>query len=154
MAKIKGETLMAVLAGIAILFLIYNYSKTKTISGMASFSSNSSFGNSAPVGGEPAGWASSKQGAVGPQQSETADSLLPRDPNASWQNNLGEGPLQAMSLLKSGDLIGMQGSVKRNMNLTVRSDPSIPRSNVGPWSQSTIEQYPQVPFEIGSDCKL
>ena len=154
MAKIKGETLMAVLAGIAILYLIYNYSKTKTISGMSGFSSDSSFGNSASAGGEPTGWASSKQGAVPPPKAETAESLLPRDPNSSWQNNLGEGPLQAMALLKSGDLIGMQGSVKRNMNLTVRSDPSIPRSNVGPWSQSTIEQYPQVPFEIGSACKL
>jgi hypothetical protein len=152
MAKIKGETVMAVLAGIAILYMIYHYSKTKTISGFT----DSSFGGSAISGGggEPAGWASSKQGAVSPGKPETADSLLPRDPNSSWQNNLGEGPLQAMSLLKSGDLIGMQGSVKRNMNLTVRSDPAIPKTNTGPWLQSTIEAVPQIPFEIGSDCKL
>jgi hypothetical protein len=146
MAKIKGETLMAVLAGIAILYMIYNYSKTKSISGFAD--------SAMALTGEPVGMFSSSEGAVQETAPITADSLLPRDPNSSWQNNLGEGPLQAMSLLRSGDLIGMQGSVKRNQNLTVRSDPPIPRSAVGPWNNSTIELTPQVPFEIGSDCKL
>ena len=151
MAKIKGETLMAVLAGIAILYMIFNYSRTKTVSGFTDTSlCGSSLSASEPVGMFAANQDASKQ--MG--SAETADSLLPRDPNSAWQNSLGDGPLKAMALLRSGDLIGMQGSVKRNQNLTVRSDPPIPKSSVGPWNNSTIELTPQVPFEIGSDCKL
>jgi hypothetical protein len=150
MAKVKGETLMAVLAGIAILYMIFNYSRTKSVSGFQP----SCLTGSSLSGGEPVGLFGSNQGAVRNSQPETADSLLPRDPNSSWQNNLGEGPLKAMALLRSGDLIGMQGSVKRNQNQTVRSDPPIPKGSVGPWNNSTIELTPQVPFEIGSDCNL
>ena len=151
MAKIKGETLMAVLAGIAILYMIYNYSQTKKISGMT----DSSLRGSELPGAEPVGMFSSNEGAVSNNNTqETAVDLLPRDSNSSWQNNLGEGALKAMSLLNAGDLIGMQGSVKRNMNLTIRCDPPIEKVQVGPFLQSTIEPVPLRCFEIGADSQL
>jgi len=151
MAKIKGETLLAVLAGVAILFMIFNYSKTKSISGFT----DSTLNGSAMNGQQPAMFASN-QGSVNNRQSapETARSLLPGDPNSSWQNNLGDDALKNVSMYGAGDLQGIIEPPKRLMNLTVRSDPEIPRSAVGPWNNSTIEKYPQVPFEIGSDCKL
>jgi hypothetical protein len=77
MAKIKGETVLAALAGIAILYMIYHYSKSKSVAGMTSGTA---------LGGEPVGVFSDDAGAVSQRPAETPDSLLPRDNNKSWQN--------------------------------------------------------------------
>ena len=69
--------------------------------------------------------------------------LLPKDSNSEWAqlNPHGTGDLQNISLLKSGHHIGINtvSSSLRNANLQVRSEPQIPKSNVGPWLNSTIE---------------
>jgi hypothetical protein len=84
-------------------------------------------------------------------------SLLPDDTNSQWAGlnptmNSGAFP----DLLKAGYHIGLDtiGQTLRNANLQLRSDPIIPKSDVGPWSQSTIEpDIARVPLEIGSACR-
>ena len=152
MPAIKGETLMAVLAGMVILYMIYTYSKTKSISG---FEPN----NPMSSGGEPVGVFASTQGAINSSAPLTPDSLLPKDQNAGWQNNPGGGSLTGINLLKTSDIIGLsgKGQVLKNANLQLRSDPNIPQmsGNLGPWNMSTILPDPlRAPFEIGSDCKM
>jgi hypothetical protein len=87
------------------------------------------------------------------QISNPAD-LLPKDTNSDWAqlNPNGVGDLQNISLLKSGHHIGINtvGSNLRNANLQVRSEPVIPKANVGPWLNSTIEPDCSRPkLEIG-----
>jgi hypothetical protein len=145
MAKIKGETVLAALAGIAILYMIYHYSKSKSVAGMTSGTA---------LGGEPVGVFSDDAGAVSQRPAETPDSLLPRDNNKSWQNNnSGAGALNGINMLKSGDLIGINtiGNTLKNANLQLRSEWVIPKGQVGPWNQSSYEADPfRKPFEIGA----
>ena len=67
--------------------------------------------------------------------------LLPNDANSAWAklNPSGQGSLQNVNLLDAGAHHGIQAQVNRNANLQLRSEPANPRSNVGPWQQSTIE---------------
>lgn len=87
------------------------------------------------------------------QISNPAD-LLPKDTNSEWAqlNPNGVGDLQNISLLKAGHHIGINtvGSNLRNANLQIRSEPVIPKANVGPWLNSTIEPDCSRPkLEIG-----
>jgi hypothetical protein len=55
-------------------------------------------------------------------------------------------------LLQAGYHIGLDtiGQTLRNANLQLRSDPIIPKQEVGPWNHSTIEpDLGRVPLEIG-----
>jgi len=90
---------------------------------------------------------------------DTPAGLLPKDENNEWSklNPVGtQGGEQSMpDLLTAGYHIGLDtiGQTLRNANLQLRSDPTITKSEVGPWNQSTIETtYAQTPFEIG-ECK-
>ena len=79
--------------------------------------------------------------------------LLPKDSNSDWASvNPASNDLQGINLLTAGQLIGINtvGSTLRNPNLQVRSEPVIPKIDLGPWNQSTIEpdQY-QRPLEFG-----
>jgi hypothetical protein len=79
--------------------------------------------------------------------------LLPKDSNSDWASvNPASNDLQGINLLTAGQLIGINtvGSTLRNPNLQVRSEPVIPKVDLGPWNQSTIEpdQY-QRPLEFG-----
>ncbi len=79
--------------------------------------------------------------------------LLPSDANSEWaalnpSMNAGATP----DLLQAGYHIGLDtiGQTLRNANLQLRSDPVIPKSDIGPWMQSTIEpDIGRVPLEIG-----
>jgi len=136
MTKIKGETVLAALAGIAILYMIYHYSKSKSVAGMTSGSS---------LGGEPVGMFSDDAGSVSQRPAETPDSLLPRDTNKSWQNNqTGGGALNGINLVRSGELIGINtiGNTLKNANYQLRRDPIIQKAQVGPWNQSSFEMDP------------
>lgn len=81
------------------------------------------------------------------------ESLLPDDSNSTWAQlnpsmNAGTTP----DLLQAGYHIGLDtiGQTLRNANLQLRSDPIIPKMEVGPWAQSTIEpDIARVPLEIG-----
>ena len=92
-------------------------------------------------------------------QSVTApQDLLPKDQNSQWAalNPVAQGNIAAPDLLQAGYHIGLDtiGQTLRNANLQERSDPVIPKSNIGPWNQSTIEpDLGRVPLEVGCGAK-
>ena len=81
--------------------------------------------------------------------------LLPSDANSQWaalNPNTTQENLSA-DLLKAGQHIGVDtvGQSLRNANLQLRSDPMIPKADVGPWNHSTIEaDHARVPLELGA----
>jgi hypothetical protein len=81
--------------------------------------------------------------------------LLPNDPNSEWAKlNPGLNAGATPDLLSAGTVIGINRAPLRNSNLQYRSDPVIPRQDIGPWNQSTIDQdISRIPLEIGySSC--
>jgi hypothetical protein len=92
-------------------------------------------------------------------QSTTApQDLLPIDQNSQWAalNPVAQGNIAAPDLLQAGYHIGLDtiGQTLRNANLQERSDPIIPKSNIGPWNQSTIEpDLGRVPLEVGCGAR-
>jgi len=92
-------------------------------------------------------------------QSVTApQDLLPMDQNSQWAtlNPVAQGNIAAPDLLQAGYHIGLDtiGQTLRNANLQERSDPIIPKSNIGPWNQSTIEpDLGRVPLEVGCGAR-
>lgn len=79
--------------------------------------------------------------------------LLPKDVNSEWSNvNPASNDLKNVNMLNSDQLIGINtvGSSLRNANYQIRSEPTNPRVNVGPWNASTIESDSfRRPLEIG-----
>jgi len=82
--------------------------------------------------------------------------LLPKDKNSEWSalnpTSIDDAGVKMPDLLEAGYHIGLDtiGQSMRNANLQLRSDPAIPKSNVGPWNQSTIEaDTVRQPLEIG-----
>ncbi len=97
-------------------------------------------------------------GASGASASPT--DLLPADQNSEWAAlnpvNMSQGNIIAGDMLQAGYHIGLDtiGQSMKNANLQLRSDPIIPKQNVGPWNQSTYEpDYARVPLEIGACTK-
>jgi hypothetical protein len=81
--------------------------------------------------------------------------LLPGDSNAEWAKlNPGLNAGATPDLLSAGTIIGINRAPLRNSNLQYRSDPVIPKQDIGPWNQSTIDQdISRIPLEIGySSC--
>ena len=83
--------------------------------------------------------------------------LLPTDKNSEWSNlnptNVDTEGVKMPDLLEAGYHIGLDtvGQSMRNANLQLRSDPTIPKSDIGPWNQSTIEaDTTRQPLEIGA----
>jgi len=78
-----------------------------------------------------------------PRKQLNAHELLPQDQNQAWAsaNPSGAGDIQGKNFLSAGALIGVNtvGQSLRNSNLQLRSEPSNPQVQVGPWLQSTIE---------------
>jgi hypothetical protein len=77
--------------------------------------------------------------------------LLPSDSNAEWAKlNPGLNAGATPDLLSAGTIIGINRTPLRNSNLQYRSDPVIPKQDVGPWNLSTIDQdISRIPLEIG-----
>ena len=79
--------------------------------------------------------------------------LLPKDRNSEWASvNPASQDLTGLSLLSASESIGINtvNSSLRNANLQIRSEPIIPKANIGPWNQSTIEaDLYHRPLEIG-----
>lgn len=102
-------------------------------------------------GPSPAGVSSSLAGYDAKAINTPAD-LLPADTNSNWATlNPVMGSNPSENLLPVDKFIGTQSQVLHNANLQLRSDPPIPRMNVGPWMNSTIEsdahrRY----FEVGN----
>lgn len=77
--------------------------------------------------------------------------LLPGDSNAEWAKlNPGLNAGATPDLLSAGTIIGINRTPLRNSNLQYRSDPVIPKQDIGPWNQSTIDtDISRIPLEIG-----
>jgi len=77
--------------------------------------------------------------------------LLPIDSNSEWSKlNPGLNAGATPDLLSAGTIIGINRTPLRNSNLQYRSDPVIPKQDIGPWNQSTIDQdISRIPLEIG-----
>jgi hypothetical protein len=87
-----------------------------------------------------------------PKDQLTASDLLPTEGGFAESNPMIQGQLMQRNLFESGHHGGLntQGSSNRNGNRQLRSDPLIPRKDIGPWSMSTIEpDTNRRPFEIG-----
>ena len=96
---------------------------------------------------------SNGQSSCNNQQITNPSDLLPKDMNSDWSNiNPANADLKNINLLSAGQLIGINtvGSSLRNPNLQERSEPVIPKTNIGPWNNSTIESDNlRRPLEIG-----
>ena len=86
--------------------------------------------------------------------------LLPSDQNSQWAAlnpvSMSGGNIMSGDLLQAGYHVGLDtiGQTMKNANLQLRSDPIIPKIDVGPWNQSTYEpDYARVPLEIGACSK-
>lgn len=80
--------------------------------------------------------------------------LLPRDVNNEWSNvNPASNDLKNLNLLSADQMIGINtvSSSLRNANYQERSEPVIPKKDIGPWGNSTIEPDTfRRPLEIGT----
>jgi len=78
--------------------------------------------------------------------------LLPNDNQWSSLNPVMQSNPQLPDVLQAGYHIGLDtiGQTMKNANLQLRSDPIIPKKEVGPWNMSTIEpDLMRVPLEVG-----
>ena len=94
--------------------------------------------------------------AVTPPTIANPNELLPTDANSQWAAlnpvNMNQGSILNGDMLQAGYHIGLDtiGQTLKNPNLQLRSDPIIPKQDVGPWNQSTYEpDYGRVPLEVG-----
>ena len=104
--------------------------------------------SSSPTGG------SEQEPSYALQTVANPNDLLPKDMNSQWSNlnSLNSNNITTPDLLQAGYHIGLDtiGQTLRNANLQERSDPIIPKQDVGPWNASTIEpDYGRTPLEVG-----
>jgi hypothetical protein len=65
---------------------------------------------------------------------------------------MNQGSILNGDMLQAGYHIGLDtiGQTMKNANLQLRSDPIIPKQDVGPWNQSTYEpDLGRIPLELG-----
>jgi hypothetical protein len=78
--------------------------------------------------------------------------LLPADKNSLWAEvTPTTGSLEGVNLTEAGYHVGVNtiGQTLKNANYQIRSDPPVPKFNVGPFNNSTIEfDDNRRPFEI------
>lgn len=84
------------------------------------------------------------EGSIVPKKADIApEDLLPKDDNSDWaaMHPSGEGLLSDKNFLDAGFHLGVMttGQTNKIPNLDIRSLPPNPRSQVSPWSQSTVE---------------
>ena len=157
---------------VALLLILKSYNKQLglSLSGMRGSAStpNSQMDNGVNAA-NPAGMNSGPGSAVGiktitggvnancmKQQINNPMDLLPKDNsmdnNWSAVNQRGAGELSNINLLSAGYHAGIDtvGGTLRNANLQVRSEPPNPKTQVSPWSNSTIEpDLMRIPLELG-----
>ena len=82
--------------------------------------------------------------------------LLPADKNSEFATlnpvSSNSGSNLPQDLLQAGSMIGVDtiGQTLKNPNLQLRSEPAIPKQQVGPWNNSTVEpDLARVPLELG-----
>jgi hypothetical protein len=85
-------------------------------------------------------------------QVATLSSTLPKEQQDAQPVNPEDLlPKDSNSLSVPAPMIPLQEPSLRNANMSIRSDPLIPKTDTGPWNQTTIEpDKTRTPFEIGS----
>ena len=157
--------------GLVILFaVIYNYNSKKTTkdnmynqisqSSQSTGPSGETSGNVTGLSNDDtnflnvSGLNANKNPATCNQAQTNPSDLLPKDINSDWSNvNPANADLKNINLLSAGQLIGINtvGSSLRNPSLQERSEPIIPKTNIGPWNNSTIDADTlRRPLEIGT----
>jgi len=169
MGNMKGKNFLNIilllgLVVVAAVLIRYNSNKSTSKDSMTTSNTVSNTGSSSKdvVGANSSdspfmsvnGMASqTPQNSCNTQPSLNPSDLLPNDTNSEWANiNPASNDLKNLNLLNPNQLIGINtvGSSLRNANLQVRSEPAIPKVNVGPWNSSTIETDTfRRPLEIG-----
>ena len=166
----RGLLCLSVLAVVVVVLVLYN--KQLGVSRSQMTNSNKQEQPAAPVTStvspaNPAGMNSGPGDAAGvqtvtggvsqdclKQQVANPQDLLPKDSNSGWAatSPRGAGELANVNLLKAGHHAGIDtvSGTLRNANLQLRSEPPNPRTQVSPWSNSTIEpDLMRVPLELG-----
>lgn len=133
---------------------VYSGSKTMKLDGLATGSVDASAPAIVQTVAPVSPVAPAALGGYTAQAVASPQDLLPKDQNSQWAalNPVAQGNIAAPDLLQAGYHIGLDtiGQTLRNANLQERSDPIIPKANVGPWMQSTIEpDLGRVPLEVG-----
>ena len=168
--KLKANHLAMGLAVLAIAYVLYNYSSSK--SNVVSAMSNAGPVHQPACGSQnfkPAQADGQNSGPASAQGAQTSThglpascnsnapvdpkDLLPKDNNSEFaqMNPMGSGDLMNANLLKAGHHIGINtvGQSLRNANLQLRSEPANPQMKVGPWNNTTIGPDSRRPMEIG-----
>ena len=137
--------ILVVFAVLAWLLLSYSGSKSFSLDSMETGTDSASAPASASSAPAPA-----------PSPIANPNELLPTDTNSQWAAlnpvNMNQGSMLNGDMLQAGYHIGLDtiGQTLKNPNLQLRSDPIIPKQDVGPWNQSTYEpDYGRIPLEVG-----
>lgn len=146
-------------------FVLYNYSDTKRPSrdgysgvsmapAMTSDSKTTAQTDFVQNNGVVVPAQNTNMGGYTPKNTGDPSDLLPSSQSGQFSdfNMLNQGNIVMPDLLDAGYLIGLDtiGQSLRNPNYQERSDPIIPKVNVGPWNNSTIEpDLGRIPLEIG-----
>ena len=99
------------------------------------------------------------QGGYAQQPVANPSDLVPADKNSQWSTlnpSMRQNNVIVPDLLEAGYHIGLDtiGQTLRNANLQERSDPVIPKQEISPWNNSTIEpDLGRVPLELGYGCR-
>jgi uncharacterized protein (UPF0333 family) len=131
--------------------IVYYYMSSKSTSNYENAVPNSAQSSLRNDAGGAAAFALSSDAQPSSSSVMGSADLLPKDSNTNWASNTeGDGALTGVTLFKAGQMLGIQGNTLKNANLQLRSEPPIPKSNIGPWNQSTIESDPyRVCLELG-----
>lgn len=158
---VTTKEFVALVIFLILLWALMNYSNNKSLvkDGMMDSSANQQ-GDANGTNAPPSTYSSEAENAqVKPSydfKSTTDPSdLLPKDVNSEWSslNPVNQGNVAMPDLLQAGYHIGLDtiGQTLRNPNYQLRSDPVIPKAEVGPWNKSTIEpDLGRVPLELGA----
>jgi hypothetical protein len=136
--------ILVIFSVLAWFLLSYSDTKSFKLDGMETGT------NSAPASGQAAPATAPIAPIASPNE------LLPTDANSQWAAlnpvNMNQGSILNGDMLQAGYHIGLDtiGQTLKNANLQIRSDPIIPKQDVGPWNQSTYEpDYGRIPLEVG-----
>jgi hypothetical protein len=165
----KDQTTLYLILFLVLAFAIYFYSSSKTSlldsmdTGMDGHVSPSGPAQGPAVSHSPSPSPSgpaAQSGGFALQPVANPADLLPKDKNSQWAalnpSAANQGDILMPDLLQAGYHIGLDtiGQTLRNPNYQLRSDPVIPKSDVGPWNHSTIEpDLGRVPLELGAGTR-
>ena len=153
--KLDTTQVIIAIAGLALVYALYNYSQNKSVSsdgmegevpshvagGVELAPNDMNVNTEGEINNGPV--TSTLPGAVGGQPTIDPKELLPRDENSEWAalNPIGSGDLENVNLLQAGHHTGINtvSSSLRNASMDIRGDIPNPQVPVGPWNQTTIE---------------